>query len=107
MIEAYCVDPITVVKWEGADSWGQPESATLVDYKARVEWKAKLIRDLKGEEVLAAGIVYIPKRLDRILGRALANEDRLFLPGEADSRAILLIVEQRHFSTSHYEVYVS
>jgi hypothetical protein len=107
MIEAYCVDPITVVKWNGADSEGEPESADLIDYKARVEWKPKLVRDIRGEDVLAAGVVYIPKRLDRLLGRALQNEDRIFIRGEAESRAILTIVEQRHFSTSHYEVYVS
>lgn len=107
MIEAYCVDEVVVLKWEGNDSWGEPESATDYDLKARVEWKTKRITDWKGEERLTEVRVFFPKRIDAILGRRLRHEDRILLDGESFDRAILLIVEPKDWSKPHYEVYLA
>lgn len=120
MINAYCVDDIVIVRWSGNDSWGDPESASLVDVKGYVEWKTRLIRDARGEEVVSSCMVYLPKRrtIDA-LGRALIHEDRLIvdqggavgeygtIPSDGLSRAIVDIRLPKDFSRPHYEVYLA
>lgn len=107
MIDAYCVDEISVLKWEGNDSWGEPESGTEYDFKARVEWKTRLIRDIRGEERISEVMVMIPRRIDRTLGRALRHEDRILLDGESEDRAILLIVKPKDWTKAHYEIFLA
>lgn len=107
MIDAYCVDEITVLKWEGNDSWGEPESGTEYDFKSRVDWRTRLIRDIRGEERVSEVMVMMPKKIDRILGRALRHEDRIQIGGESFDRAILLIMTPKDFSKPHYEIYLA
>lgn len=112
MINVYSVDRISIVKWEGADSWGEPisgSSGSLVDVKGYVEWKTKLVRDQKGEERVSAVMIYIPLKYERSpwLGRKLSHEDRIIIGGESFDRAIIDIRRPKDFSHPHLEIYLA
>ena len=119
MINSYCVDEITVLKWEGTDSWGEPESGSSVELKGYVEWKTRLVRDRKGEEVVSSVTVYLPKRkTDAALGRPLLHEDSIMINVSSipaatygniaiAGRAIIDIRMPKDFSRPHYEVYLA
>lgn len=115
MINAYCVDEITILAWNGNDSWNEPLSGTAVTVKGYAEWKTRLVRDLKGETVPSSVMIYLPKKIERAayLGRPLSHEDRVQLAGEAFDRSIITIVTPKDFSPNtalfgpHYEVYLS
>ena len=107
-INAYCVDDITILQWNGTDSWGEPESGTIVSIRGYVEWKTRLIRNAKGEEVVSTVMVYLPKRrTDNALGRVLTHEDRLIVDGICIDRAIIDIRQPKDFSSPHYEIYLA
>lgn len=114
MINAYCVDEIIVWKWEADDSWGDPVSGTLIDLKGYVEWKTRLLRGLRGEEVFSSCSVRLPKRkLDALLGRTLSHKDKLQIGGESFERAIVLITTPKAFTPNvnkfniDYEVFLA
>ena len=126
MINAYAVDDITILQWNGNDSWGEPESGTMVNVKGYIEWKTRLIRNAKGEEVVSTLMVYLPKRkTDNALGRPLMHEDRIIVDAagalygiakygvvhygtiQLTDRAIIDIREPKAFSGPHYEVYLA
>ena len=128
MITAYCVDEITILQWNGTDSWGEPESGSMVTVKGYVDWKTRLVRNRRGgqggvqtpEEVVSSCMVYLPrKRTIAALGRAISFEDRIILdqggvveyysgmPENALSRAIIDIRLPKDFSSPHYEVYLA
>ncbi len=110
MINAYCKDPITILKWEGNDSWGNPVSGpTAVEVKGYVEFKTRLVRDTKGEERVSDVTVLLPRKIERasLLGRKLSHEDRIQLDGESFDRAIIEIRKPKDFSHPHYEVYLA
>lgn len=109
MINAYCVDPLTIVKWNGNDSWGEPMSGTYYDVKGYIVWKTQLVRNQRGEEVQSAVMVYLPWKITRAayLGRELLHEDRIILGAEPFDRAIVDIRKPKDFSHPHYEVYLA
>jgi len=111
MINAYCVDEITILKWNSADEWNEPLSGDTITVKGYVEWKTRLVRDIKGENVtigkpstISPVTVYLPKKIDALLGRALQHEDRIIIPGESSERTIVDIHQPKAFSFPHYEV---
>ena len=107
MMHVYCVDEITIVKWNGYDSWNEPESASEVDVKGYVEFKTRLVRDQKGEEVVSEVMVYLPRRVETVLGRKFSLEDRIIVQGESLARAIISIGKPKAFSGGHYEVFLA
>lgn len=108
MMNAYAVDEITIIQWNGNDSWGEPESATSVTVHGYVDWKTRLVRDQRGEEARSSVMVYLPKRrTDDALGRALLHEDRLIVGDVPMNRAIIEIRQPKDFSRPHYEVYLA
>jgi hypothetical protein len=120
MINAYCVDEVTIVKWNGNDSWGEPASGTMTTIKGYVEWKTRLIRNTRGEEVVSSCMVYLPKqKLEDALGGPLFLEDRMIVdqggsvsqygqvPANSLDRAIVDIRQPKDFSSPHYEVYLA
>ena len=119
MINVYAVDEITILKSMGNDTWGEPMSGEVITIKGYVEWKTRLIRDQKGEEVVSSVMIYLPKRkLLNALGRRLSFEDRIIvdqggveiysgMPDNSEDRAIIDIRQPKDFSHAHYEVYLA
>ena len=119
MMNAYCGDEITILKYMGNDTWGEPLSGEVITIKGYVEWKTRLIRDQKGEEVVSSIMIYLPKRkLLNALGRRLLLEDRIIvdqggveiysgMPDNSEDRAIIDIRQPKDFSHAHYEVYLA
>jgi len=106
MINAYMVDPLTIIKWMGQDDWGEPLSGAMVEVKGYVEYKTRLVRNVQGEQVVSSVTVMLPKKIDGAgyLGRALCHEDRIQIGGEDFNRAIIAIHTPKAFSGPHYEV---
>jgi hypothetical protein len=117
MLNAYAVDEITILKHEGYDSWGEPESGTSVVVRGYVEWKTNLVRTRKtgagktatAEEVVSTVMIYLPRKIERaaFLGRKLSLEDRIQIGGESFDRAIIEIRKPKDFSHPHYEIYLA
>jgi len=96
MIRAYCVDTITIRRiTRGA--WSEP-SASSIAVKGYVDWKTKLVRNIKGEQVVAMATVYL------IYDGLLTHEDRLVIDGI--DHGIINIVVGKDFSKNHYEAYI-
>ena len=109
MINAYMVVPLTIIMWNGNDDWGEPLSGTMVEVKGYIEWKTRLVRNVRGEEVVSNVTVMLPKKIDRVayLGRALCHEDRIQIDSESFNRAIIAIHTPKAFSGPHYEIYLA
>lgn len=110
-INAYCVDEVTILKWNGYDQWNEPLSGEVITVKGYVEWKTRLVRDIKGENVntgrpsaISPVTVYLPKKIDKLLGRELLHEDRIIIGSGFYDRSILDIRKPKAFSGPHYEV---
>lgn len=106
-INAYCVDPITIIKWNGVDEWNEPVSGSMIEVKGYLEWKTRLVRDIKGEERVSTVMIYLPKKIDKLLGRALCHEDRIEFEGMTYDRSIIAIQQPKAFSGPHYEIYLT
>jgi hypothetical protein len=108
MLNGYSVDDIEIGKYIGEDEWNEPlsGSGSVVEIRGYVEWKTKLVRNIKGEEVVSTIQIYIEKRrLDLRLGRALVHEDRVkSINGDDIDRAIMAIQQPKAFSRPHYEI---
>jgi len=104
MINAYAVDPIIILQWNGYDEWNEPLSGTVVEVKGYVEYRTRLVRDIKGEERVSSVTVKMPKKIDVELGRPLSHEDRLIVGEESIERSIISIGQPKAFSGPHYEV---
>ena len=107
MIEAYCVDPLTICKWSGVDEWNEPISGSEIEVKGYIEYKTRLVKDIKGEDVASSVTIKLSKKIDNLLGRVLSHNDMIQLDGEAFQRAIVNIAQPKAFSNPHYEVYLS
>lgn len=109
MINAYCKDRLTILKWEGYDSWGEPESGTAIPVLGYVDFMTRLVRDQKGEERVSDVTILLPRRIERAtaLGRKLSHEDRIQIDGESFDRAIIGIRKPKDFSHPHYEVFLA
>lgn len=116
MINAYCVDPIIIIKASAVPPvWGEPIFLPPVDVMGKIEYKTKLLSDLTGEQVvagtkgaaMASAMVLLPESIegDSYLGRALSHEDKLKFNGI--EHVILKIDKPKAFSNPHYEVYVA
>lgn len=115
MIDAYFVDPITIIKAGGAPTWGEPAATSTVDVMGKIEYKTRLIRNLTGEQVVAGTIGAITSSVtillsasietDAYLGRALSHEDKLKF--NSIEHVILEIETPKAFSDPHYEVHVA
>lgn len=96
MIGIYCTDAIILRGVTARDEWNEP---TTVDTPcmARVEWQAQLVRNVKGEQVVATGKVYLP------LSVTPTHETRIVIDGI--EYGVLTIAKRGSFSPSHWEVY--
>ena len=106
MLNAYSVDALAIRASGGRDEWGEPEPT--VDYRVRgyIVWERKIVRDIKGEEVMSPVHVYLHLRnIEATIGRALTNEDRVVI--DSRDRAILAIHRPKSFGSPHYEIYLA
>jgi len=123
MMNVYAVDEVIILKSNGYDSWGEPESGEMVTVRGYVEWKTRLVRNRKGEEAVSSCVVYLPKRRTILaLGRGLQLEDRMIvdqngmgtheeyysgMPDDSLDRAIIDIRQPKDFSRPHYEIFLA
>lgn len=109
MISSYEVDKFIIKKYKDRDTWGTKNTPETIEIKGYLEYKTRLIRDIKGEEVTSSIMIRIhKKKLDRKLNRALNHEDRIYkINGEQIDKAILRIYIIKDFYDSHYEVYLA
>lgn len=109
MLGAYSVDSITIKKWNGNDQWGEPLSKTNIAITGYVEFKNRLVRNAKGEEVLSEAMAYLGSCVEgaAFLGRKISLEDKVILPGESVERAIIDIRRPKAFTNWHVEIYLA
>lgn len=99
MIDIYMTDPVTLKRLASRDEWNEPTYA-LVPLMGRVDWKARLVRNLQGEQVVSMGLVTLPRSL-----AAVTHEDRIIVDGV--EHAIVAIQKIADFEFSHWEIYLS
>ena len=99
MLSAYLIDPVTLRHMAGRDEWQTPTWTDLA-LMGRVEWSNKLIRNAKGEQVVAAARVYLPATV-----AAITNDDRIIIEGV--EHAIIEVQKQTDFSMSHWEIWIA
>lgn len=113
---AYMVDDVTIVKYNGVDVNNEPVATTDVDVKGKIEYKTRLLSDIKGQEVTAgsegrarsSASVLFPESIDVALGRELRHEDRLKF--NSIEHAVLLIDRPKAFTSYFvykYEIWVA
>ena len=100
MVNAYLVDTITHKKTGGVDKYGEPNATTDVKIKGYIDRKTRLIRtNPGGEQVISSAMVMVSD------DNSIDHEDSFYFDG-AD-HVILEIREIKHFSKTHYEVYLA
>lgn len=98
MINAYLVDPIGVVKAGALDTFNERAAAVVTATMGYVEWGVKLVRNIKGDEVVSSGNVLMA------YDASLTNSDMIRI-GTMDY-TILQIVVQKDFSKVGMLVYL-
>lgn len=98
LLNCYLIDSVTLRYLTSMDEWNTP-TYTDIAAKARVEWSNKLIRNVKGEQVVAAALVYLAGDIATI-----TNADRITIEGI--EHAIMRVDKKTAFSTSHFEVWI-
>lgn len=107
MLDAYSVDTITLFKWLQDSQYGDPSYSAGIEVKGYIEYKTQLVTDIKGEDVLSPVRVYMKnQRIRDALSRDLLHQDRVMLDGESYDRPIVRIDRPKHFSHSHYEIFL-
>ena len=100
MIEVYLTDTVIRHIAGTIDEWSTRAAATTEEINGFVLHETKLIRSLKGEEVVSHTQVLIIPTQD------MNQKDRIQLDGESFTRAIITIRLQRHFSIEFKELYL-
>ena len=107
MINAYLTDSVTIVRNNGYDSWNEPLAVTNIAVKGRVEYKTRLVKDFKGEEVVSMASVLLHQSINTLVGRYLTHEDWLTFDGVQHSVVNLGRPKDLAFSGLFYEVFVA
>lgn len=79
-------ETVSVASYTGSDGYGQPQHGSPVDYRARVIYRAKLVRAANGEETVARGEVWLATTT------AIDEQDQITLPD--GTTPPILMVEQ-------------
>jgi hypothetical protein len=98
MIGAYLTDPVGIKTITRDPVYHEP-TYTTVAVMARVEWKTKFVRNIKGEEVVASALVYLPK--------SITPTHEMLIAIEGKDHSIISIEKKASFSKSHWEVWIS
>jgi len=98
VIGAYLKDVITVVRHGARDQYGTEGATTDELMRGYIEWKTRLVLNIKGEEVLSSAGVLM--RYDP----TLTHEDKITIGGV--EHLILAIELVRDFSVRGMKVYI-
>lgn len=107
MIRAYCVDPLTIQRWDSYDVNNEP-TYSLIDVMGYIDWKANWFKNLSGETVYSAAKIYLNEDIEEsgFLARELMMNDRIMI-GSVDYQ-IIDISKPKPFSVEmHYEVRIA
>ena len=74
-------------------------SRKLVSTMARVDWGSRLVRNLKGEQVISSALIYLSPDI-----KAIAHDDRIIIDGV--EHLIVRIEEKADFKFDHWEIYI-
>jgi hypothetical protein len=99
MISAYLVDTVTIKYLVSLDPFQKPTWSSVV-VKARVEWSNKLVRNTRGEQVVAAARIYLAGDI----ATPPTTADRIIFDGV--EHVIMRVDKKAAFSTSHYEAWI-
>jgi len=97
MIRSYFIDAIILRRVTARDEWNEPTTSDT-SMTARVEWGSFQVRNVKGEQVVASAMVYLPPLVTP------THEDRVIIDGV--SYPIIKIDRKADFEVSHWEVYL-
>ena len=100
MIDAYCIHSLKLKRLVSLDEWN---TATWkeIPFKGRMDHGTKLVRNAKGEQVVSAAIVMIPKRVG-----AVTHADKIIDPDGVE-HSIIALNPVYDFAFSHWEAAVS
>jgi len=96
MIKAYLTDTI-IIKTITYDKWGEGSEETET-IKGRIEYKTKMVRNEKGEQVVSSARVMLESR-------TLGHKDKINF--DSTDHAILNIAKIKDFNNQHIEVDVT
>jgi len=99
MIESYMVDPLTIVRHVAPDSFNEAGTPSFELTTGYIEWGTKLIRNLQGEQVVAAARVWLEYDV------TLNHEDKIRIDGVDHS--ILQIETPKDFEARATLVYIA
>lgn len=94
MINAYLLDTVKITRYT-RDQYGERSQSATEKVKARVELDDKVVKDVRGMEVISAGRVIMPSR-------SLTHEDTITYQGR--EYVILQINRPKDFGWGFLEV---
>ena len=98
MIEAYCVDDMTILRFAGEDDYREELPRTEIAVKGYFKRKTKMFRNTHGDDILATGLVWI------IYSSALTERDRLKY--NLIEYEIIAIEDRKDFSEAAIKLWV-
>ena len=97
-MKEYLVDNVLHIKNRTADKWGGLTSEEVL-INCRVDYKTKLIKNIKGNEVISSSQVILPGDYDIIHSDIIVINDI--------KHAIIQILKPKSFRVEFTEVYLS
>ncbi len=94
LMDTYLNKSAVLLVWAGSDTYDTPNDPTEVDVKIKVDWKDHVVRDEKGEDIVATGKVTIGQRSPEI-----TLKDKLRITGVVHQ--ILKTTEITDFDVEH------
>ncbi len=95
MIEAYSVDDLKILFYQGRNKFNQLTYKT-VKIKGYVDESTKLVRNIKGEETVSTARAYVMHK------RLLTHMDYIIFNGAR--RSVISALRAKDFSPNHQEV---
>lgn len=86
---------ITLESYAGVDGYSKPRYGSPTSYTARVEYKARLVKDSRGNEVVSSATVYL-----MIVPPGLSDKDRITLPD--GKKPVIITVEIQADTSANY-----
>ena len=98
MIEAYCVDDMTILRFAGEDDYREELPRTEIAVKGYFKRKTKMFRDIHGDEILATGYFWI------VYSSSLTERDRIRF--NSIEYEIIVIEDRKDFSEAAIKFWV-